>query len=145
MKSFSILLIKILALYLVLTTIYSFIPIVFYGNIKSILTRELMIVLSATIILPIIGGIALWKYAQCIADKIYKNDTVLDKNTDTEIVSAGLFLVGITLFIKHIGILINYYLSMDQINYGSIFVIFISFLLIFRTDLLKKLYLKFNK
>jgi len=70
---------------------------------------------------------------------------ITNKNTDTEIVSAGLFLVGITLFIKHIGILINYYLSMDQINYGSIFVIFISFLLIFRTDLLKKLYLKFNK
>lgn len=70
---------------------------------------------------------------------------ITNKNTDTEIVSAGFFLVGITLFIKHIGILINYYLSMDQINYGSIFVIFISFLLIFRTDLLKNLYLKFNK
>jgi len=43
MKSFSILAIKMLALYLVLTTLYSFLPVVFSGNINTLLTPELML------------------------------------------------------------------------------------------------------
>ena len=142
MKSFSILLIKVLALYLALTTLYSFFPVVFSGNINSLLTPELLIVLSATVLLPIIGGVVLWKYAECIASKIHKNDIVLNKCIDTQIVSAGLFLVGIFLLIKHIGILINHYLTVSQVNYGSIFIIFISILLVFKSSIFKSLYYK---
>lgn len=144
MKSFSILAIKMLALYLVLTTLYSFLPVVFSGNINTLLTPELMIVLSATIIIPIIGGAILWKKAEFIANKIHKGETSMTRATDNEIVSAGLFLVGITLLIRHIGIFINHFLSINQINYGSIFIIVISLLLVFRSSIFKNLYLKCN-
>ncbi|MEJ6120666.1 hypothetical protein MT390_02005 [Vibrio sp. 2-Bac 85] len=142
MKAFSTLLIKMLALYLVLTTLYAFLPVVLSGNMNSLLTPELFVVISATILLPIIGGIFLWKYATSIAGEIHKNESEVNKCTDTAIVSAGLFLVGISLLIKHIGILINQYLSIDQINYGSIFVIFISILLVFKGGVMKNLYSK---
>jgi len=144
MKSFSILAIKILALYLVLTTLYSFLPVVFSGNINSILTPKLMVVLSATILLPIIGGTILWNKAEFIANKIHKEEASMPKTSDNEIVSAGLFLVGITLLIRHIGIFINHFLSMNQINYGSIFIITISLLLIFQSSIFKNIYLKCN-
>ncbi|UJF20455.1 hypothetical protein [Shewanella sp. OMA3-2] len=144
MKSFSILLIKILALYLALTTLYSFLPVVFSGNVNSLFPPKLLAVVSATVLLPIISGIALWKYAECIADKIYTNEPELNKCTDVEIVSAGLFLIGISLLIKHIGIFLNHYLSMGQINYGSIFVILISILLVFRSSIFKNIYSKYS-
>ena len=144
MKSFSILAIKILALYLVLTTLYSFLPVVFSGNINSILTPKLMVVLSATILLTIIGGTILWNKAEFIANKIHKEEASMPKTSDNEIVSAGLFLVGITLLIRHIGIFINHFLSMNQINYGSIFIITISLLLIFQSSIFKNIYLKCN-
>ena len=144
MKSFSILAIKILALYLVLTTLYSFLPVVFSGNINSILTPKLLVILSATIILPIIGGVILWNKAVFIANKIHKGEASLTKASDNEIVSAGLFLVGITLLIRHTGIFINHFLSMNQINYGSIFIIAVSLLLVFQSRIFKNLYLKYN-
>ena len=142
MKSFSILAIKILALYLILTTLYSFLPVVFSGNLNEILTPKLMVILSGTIILPMIGGVILWNKAVFLADKIHKGEASLYKASDNEIVSAGLFLVGITLLIRHIGIFINHYLSMSQINYGSIFIIVVSLLLVFRSSIFKNLYLK---
>lgn len=140
MKSFSILAIKILALYLVLTTLYSFLPVVFSGSLKTFLTPELVIVLSATIILPIIGGLILWKKAEFITDKIHKDEVSVKISAGNEIVSAGLFLVGITLLISHIGIFINHYLSINQINYGSLFIIAVSLILVFRGNRVSRLY-----
>lgn len=144
MKSFSILAIRILALYLILATLYSFLPIVFSENINNILTPKLMVILSGTIILPIIGGAVLWNKALFIANKIHKGEAFETRASHNEIVSAGLFLIGITLLIRHLGIFINYYLTMNQINYGSIFIIVISLLLVFRSRIFKSLYLKCN-
>jgi len=141
MKSFSILAIKILALYLLLTTLYSLLPVMLSGSINTILTSKLMVVLSATVMLPIIGGVILWKKAEFIVNKIHKSETTVARISDNEIVSAGLFLVGITLLIRHIGIVINHFLFMNQMNYGSIFIIVISLLLVFRSSIFKNLYL----
>ena len=100
-----------------------------------------MVVLSATVMLPIIGGVILWKKAEFIVNKIHKSETTVARISDNEIVSAGLFLVGITLLIRHIGIVINHFLFMNQMNYGSIFIIVVSLLLVFRSSIFKNLYL----
>lgn len=130
MKFFSILSIKILALYLVLKTLYSFLPVLLSGHIYTLFTPELLLVLSATIALPIIGGIVLWHRATYIANSIHQDETPI-KVSEHEIISAGLFLVGITLIINHIGIFINDYMSMGHFNYGSLFIIAVSLLLVF--------------
>jgi len=144
MKNFSILLIKILALYLVLNTLYSFLPVFLSGNITSLLTPEIMMVLLATIITPIVGGCVLWKYAELIASKIHKFEPIIPTVNGREIVSAGLFLIGISLLIKHLGILINYYVNMEQVDYGSLFILIISLLLIFGNGIFINLYSKCN-
>ncbi|MBH0072418.1 hypothetical protein I6E78_10565 [Pseudoalteromonas sp. NZS127] len=144
MKGFSILLLKILALYLALNTLYSFIPVFFSGNISNLLTPEILVVLLATIIIPIVSGCLLWKYAELIANKIHKAEPTTPTVIGHDVVSAGLFLIGITLLIKHIGILINYYMNMDKLDYGSLFIIFISLLLVFKNSILINLYSKHN-
>lgn len=144
MKPFSILLIKILALYLLLTTLYSFLPVIFSGNINNQINSELMIILISSILLPIIGGIVLWIKAESIANEIHSVEPVITtlNAQGNEIVRAGLFLIGILFLIEHINILINHYLFMQQINYGSIFVIVISILLVFKSNLLVNIFSK---
>ena len=144
MKPFSILLIKILALYLLLTTLYSFAPVIFSGNINNLIDSELIIVLITSILLPAIGGIILWIKAELIASKIHSVEPVITTANiqGNEIVRAGLFLIGIVLLIKHINILINHYFIMQQIDYGSIFVTVISVLLVFRNSSLMNIYCK---
>ena len=122
---------KILALYLALNTLYSFIPVFFSGNISNLLTPEILVVLLATIIIPIVSGCLLWKYAELIANKIHKAEPTTPTVIGHDVVSAGLFLIGITLLIK-------------QLDYGSLFIIFISLLLVFKNSILINLYSKHN-
>ena len=144
MKPFSILLIKTLALYLLLTTLYSFLPVIFSGNINNLINSELMVVLVSSVLLPVIGGVILWIKAESIASKIHHVDPAITTHNiqGHDIVRAGLFLIGVFLLIEHINILINHYLIMQQIDYSSIFVIVISILLIFRNSFLMNIYSK---
>jgi len=140
MKLFSILLIRILALYLVLQTLYSFLPVALSGNLKSLFTPELTVLIAATITLPIIVGLVLWRYAAFIADRIHPKEPLSLSINDHGIIRAGLFLIGITLFISHVGTLLNQYISFNEINIGSAFVVVVSLLLIFRSHLFINLY-----
>lgn len=130
MKSFSILLIKILALYLLLNILYPLFSIFLSGNVSYLLTSKMTVILLATIIPPIIGGCILWKYSECIASKIHKVEPETPIVNGREIVNSGLFLMGVYLLITHIGMLISDYMMTAQLDYGSLFIIFVSVLLI---------------
>lgn len=70
MKPFSILLIRLLAVYLAINPLLSLSPLLFSPSFEAELTQWLP-GLMATVVIPIIVGIALWFSAVTLANKIH--------------------------------------------------------------------------
>jgi len=115
------------------------------GNLNSLFTPELIALITATIILPIVAGFALWRYAPLIAQRIDPQVSVPLTINDKGMIGAGLFVIGVLLAIHHTGILINGYIMFSEINVGSLFVLIVSLLLIFRSHLFINLYKQVGK
>lgn|SRR5690554_3690181 len=140
MKPFSILLIKILGLYLALKTLFSVIPAIFSPNFHEVLSSEWIPILIASVVIPIIGGAVLWFTASALAEKIHGGNEAKINSTDDELVRAGTFLIGVFLLIQHIGILVGRYTTSGDIAYGSVVVLAASILMVFGTGIFGTLY-----
>lgn len=140
MKPFSIILIKILGLYLALRTIFSVIPAVFSPNLHEVLSSEWIPILVASVVVPIVGGAILWFSAGALANKIHGGNEAGIDSKDDDLVRAGTFLIGVFLLVQHIGILVGRYTSSGDIAYGSLLVLAGGLFMVFGTGFFGTLY-----
>lgn len=141
MKPFSILLIKLLGLYLGLNALVSMLPLLLSPNFNELWSGEWLPLLIATLGLPMVGGVALWFMANTIANKLHAETASTLSVKDDDMVRAGTFLIGIYLFVLHIGIVISRYSAAVDIAYGSLFVVVLSLVMLLGTGVFARLYL----
>ena len=143
MRPFSVLLIRILAIYLALNPLLSVSPILFSsGSGES--RSEWLPVLVAGVLIPMVVGVILWFSAQRLANKIHVGSAAEPSVNISEegLVRAGSLLIGIYLFVQHIGTAISQWAWGGIIAYGSLSVIVLSLGLIIGTHSMGKLYKK---
>ncbi|MBT2774308.1 hypothetical protein J7J47_18945 [Halomonas sp. ISL-60] len=143
MTSFSILLIRVLAIYLALNPLLSVSPVLFSpGSEESI--NEWLPMLIAGVLIPMAAGVVLWFFARALANKIHAGSVVepIANISDTGLVRAGSFLIGVYLFVQHLGTTISQWAWGGVIAYGSLPVIVISVGLIVGANSMGKLYKK---
>lgn len=141
MKPFSILLIRLLAVYLAINPLLSVSPLLFSPSFEEELAQWLP-GLVATIVIPIIVGIALWFSAVTLTNKIHDSDSTDSALSISEagLVRAGSFLIGVYLFVQHLGTAISQWVWGGIVAYGSLAVVLLSIGLILGTSFLGKLY-----
>lgn len=143
MRAFSILLIRILAIYLVLNPLLAVLPILFSPG-SAELVDEWLPFMVAGVLMPLGAGLLLSFFAGALAKKIH-SDTDPESTltvSETGLVRAGSFLIGVYLFIQHMSIVLSQYMSVGLIAYGSLIVIVLSVCLIVGANGLGKLYTK---
>lgn len=108
MKPLAILLVRLLAVYIAINPLISLSPLLFSPNFEAELTHWLP-GLAATVVIPVIVGIALWFYAGLLAHKIHDSDSTNSalSISETGLVRAGGFLIGVYLFVQHLGTAIS--------------------------------------
>jgi uncharacterized membrane protein len=142
-NAFSILLIRVLAIYLALNPLLSVSPILFSSGLGE-LRSEWLPELVAGVLIPMVAGVILWLSAQTLANKIHVGAGAEPSVNISEagLVRAGSFLIGIYLFVQHIGTAISQWAWGGIIAYGSLSVILLSMGLIIGAHSMGKLYKK---
>lgn len=143
MRTFSILLIRILGIYLALDPLLSVLPVLFRpGSVESI--DEWLSLVTAGVLIPMVAGVVLWFFARPLANKIHGGSAAEPSVNISEagLVRAGSFLIGVYLFVQHIGTTISQWAWGGIIAYGSLSVIVISVGLIVGANSMAKLYKK---
>ncbi|WP_416139909.1 hypothetical protein ACM26W_05900 [Halomonas sp. HK25] len=123
MKPFSILLIRLLGLYLFLKTLFSVLPALLGPHVGEFWSAELLPVLVATVGVPMVGGVLLWCFAGRLADRLHGEAEEAGRVRDDDLVSAGTFLIGVTLVVRHIGMLVGVYSSSGTVAYDALVVV----------------------
>jgi len=127
MKPFSILLIRLLGLYLFLKTLFSVLPALLGPHVGEFWSAELLPMLLATVGVPLVGGVLLWCFAGRLADRLHGAGGVDEKADvrvgDEDLVRAGTFLIGVTLVVRHIGMLVGVYSSSGAVAYDALVVV----------------------
>nr|WP_298249758.1 hypothetical protein [uncultured Halomonas sp.] len=131
MKPFSILLIRLLGLYLLLKTLLAILPALLGSNAAELWSGELLPVLLATVGVPAVGGLLLWCFAGRLASRLH-GDGDGDGNDgaeagahirDDDLVRAGTFLIGVYLLVRHTGTLVGMYATSGGVAYGDLIVV----------------------
>ncbi|HCR98129.1 MULTISPECIES: hypothetical protein [Halomonas] len=141
MKPFSILLIRLLAIYLAITPLLSVSPLLFSPGYDAELAQWLPW-LAATAVIPIIAGIVLWFSAVTLANKFFGEERAEPALTIAEegLVRAGSFLIGVYLFVQHLSTAIGQWAWGGIVAYGSLAAVVLSIGLIVGARFLAKLY-----
>ena len=143
MNAFSILLIRVLAIYLVLNPLLSMSPFLFgLGSYESL--NEWLPVLIAGALIPMVAGVVLWFSARALANKIHagSRQEATVNISEEGLVRAGSFLIGVYLLVQHAGTAISQWAWGGIIAYGSMFVLVLSVGLIVGANSMGKLYKK---
>lgn len=138
MKPFSILLIRLLAIYLAITPLLSVSPLLFSPGYDAELA-QLLPWLAATAVIPIIAGIVLWFSAVTLANKFLGDEPALTISEEG-LVRAGSFLIGVYLFVQHLSTAIGQWAWGGIVAYGSLAAVVLSIGLIVGARFLAKLY-----
>ncbi|WP_299236759.1 hypothetical protein [uncultured Halomonas sp.] len=132
MKPFSILLIRLLGLYLFLSTLLSVLPALLGPNVDELWSAELLPVLLATVAVPLVSGALLWGFSGRLASRLHGGGDVsgggdVDAGIrDEDLVRAGTFLIGIYLLVRHAGALVGMYATSGGVAYGELVVVLAS-------------------
>ena len=78
--------------------------------------------------------------ANTLANKLHGETASTLNVKDDDIVTAGTFLIGIYLFVQHIGLVISRYTAAGDIAYGSLFVVVLSLVMLLGTGVFARLY-----
>ncbi|CAN0580624.1 unnamed protein product, partial [Ectocarpus sp. 12 AP-2014] len=118
-------------------------PILFSPGSAELIDKWLPFMV-ASVLIPLGAGLLLWFFAGPLAKKIHKNTDSESGLTlsETGLVRAGSFLIGVYLFSQHMGILLSQYMSVGFIAYGSLIVIALSVCLIVGVGSIGSLYKK---
>ncbi|MEQ5801450.1 hypothetical protein [Halomonas sp. H10-9-1] len=123
MKPFSILLIRLLGLYLFLNTLFVILPALLGPNAGELWSAELLPVLIATLAVPLVGGVLLWSFAGRLAGKLHGGGEADVRINDHDLVRAGTFLISVYLVVRHLGLLVGRYASSGDVAYGALVVV----------------------
>ena len=127
MKPFSILLIRLLGLYLFLKTLFSVVPALalLEPNAAEPGIGKLLLIYAATVGVPMLGGVLLWCFAGRLAERLHGGVEADDgaRITDEDLVRAGTFLIGVYLVVRHVGMLLAAYTGAGAIAYDALFVV----------------------
>lgn len=132
MKPFSILLIRLLGLYLFLKTLFSVLPALLGPNAGELWSADLLPVFLATVGVPVVGGVLLWCLAGRLAERLHDGKAAWRSGADEEadvrvrdddLVRAGTFLIGIYLVVHHIGMLVGVYSATGAVAYDALVVV----------------------
>jgi len=125
MKPFSILLIRLLGLYLFLETLFSVVPALALlgSNAAEPGVGKLLLMYLAIVAVPMVGGWLLWCFAGRLADKLHGEVVEEGRVTDDDLVRAGTFLIGVYLMVRHVGVLVAAYSGAGVVAYDALFVV----------------------
>ena len=140
MKPFSILLIRVLGLYLFLSTLFSVMPVLLGSNASELWSGELLPVFLATTVVPMVGGVLLWCFAGRLAERLHGEIEAGARVGEDGLVRAGTFLIGVYLLVRHFAIVVGSYASEGMIAYESLIVAVLSLCMLLGTRLLGTLY-----
>ncbi|MGO3353282.1 MULTISPECIES: hypothetical protein [unclassified Halomonas] len=143
MKPFSVLLIRLLAIYLAINPLLNVSRLLFGPSLELDATLSQWLPgLVATTVMPFIAGVALWFSAGLLAHKIHESDSTYSalSISETGLVRAGSFLIGVYLFVQHLGTVISQWAWGGIVAYGSLAVVVLSIGLMLGTRFLGKLY-----
>ncbi|PRY73671.1 hypothetical protein [Halomonas ventosae] len=129
MKPFSILLIRLLGLYLVLKTLFSVVPaLALLGpNAAEPGVGKLLLIYLATVGVPMLGGVLLWCFAGRLAARLHGEVEEAARVRDDDLVRAGTFLIGVYLVVRHVGMLVAAYTGAGAVAYDALFVVVAGF------------------
>ena len=127
MKPFSVLMIRLLGLYLFLKTLFAVLPALLGPHLGEFWSAELLPVLIATVAVPMVGGVVLWCFAGRLAERLHGagevDDRVSGRIADDDLVRAGTFLIGTYLVVRHIGMLVGAYSTSGAVAYDALFMV----------------------
>ena len=127
MKPFSILLIRLLGLYLFLKTLFSVLPALLGPNVGEFWSAELLPVLISTVAIPMVGGVLLWCFAGRLAERLHGaggvDDGASGRIADEDLVRAGTNLIGVYLVVRHVGMLVAAYTGAGAVAYDALVVV----------------------
>ncbi|MFC2991379.1 hypothetical protein [Halomonas tibetensis] len=129
MKPFSILLIRLLGLYLFLKTLFAVVPaLALLGpNAAEPGVGKLLLIYVATVGVPMAGGVLLWCFAGRLADRLHGaggvSDAASGRIADEDLVRAGTFLIGVYLVVRHVGMLVAAYTGAGAVAYDALVVV----------------------
>ncbi len=121
MKPFSILLIRLLGLYLFLKTLFSILPVLLGPTAGELWSDEMLPILVAMVMVPMLGGVLLWCFAGHLAGRPHGDGEVRVK--DDDLVRAGTFLIGVYLVVRHVGVLVGVYSTSGAVAYDALVVV----------------------
>ncbi|MDY7116816.1 hypothetical protein RAN53_10690 [Halomonas sp. SSL-5] len=127
MKPFSILLIRLLGLYLFLETLFAVVPaLALLGpNAAEPGVGKLLLIYVATVGVPMLGGVLLWCFAGRLAERLH-GGVEADAGArvaDEDLVRAGTFLIGVYLMVRHLGMLVAAYTGAGAVAYDALVVV----------------------
>jgi len=127
MKPFSILLIRLLGLYLFLKTLFAVVPaLALLGpNAAERGAGKLLLIYVATVGVPMVGGVLLWCFAGRLAERLH-GGVEADAGApiaDEDLVRAGTFLIGVYLVVRHVGVLVAAYTGAGAVAYDALVVV----------------------
>lgn len=102
MKYLSVIAIRVLAVYLVVTALNHAAPIFLIPDAWDSFREMPVIALAAYLFTPLITGLLLWFFAPALSSKVPSETT--KPLTEEGLISAGSFLIGIFLFVKYTGL-----------------------------------------
>jgi len=118
MKQLSIIAIRLLSIYLIVSVLNSMLPFLLDdGSRESLINASVMVIIGYTVI-PIVTGIILWFFAPRLSASIPEESE--KSPTADDLVSAGTFLIGVYLFVEYFGYTIghiNFRMSRDNIEH----------------------------
>ena len=144
MKSIAELILKLVALYLMLSNLGHLIQTLAVPG-SWIDEREIpMLGLVAWLGFPILIGLILWFSSSSLAERITKVDGESIEISEQGLVSAGVFLIGLYWVIKSIAIVLGQFLSAGELNYGYIIVFCLACYFVVGNKAVTRAYVKFR-
>ncbi|MFG6667543.1 hypothetical protein ACGK9R_10580 [Halomonas sp. HNIBRBA4712] len=145
MHAFSIISMRLLAVYLVLSPLMalgSTLPAFF--ETPDELERWRML-FTASLLVPLILGALLWFKAPGLARKLHRNEPADTAVTETGLVRAGSFLIGIYLIAQHLGGVISRWHWGGGLDAGSLVALAMGLLLMLGAKAMAKLFDRFRR
>ncbi|UYG01186.1 hypothetical protein [Halomonas sp. GD1P12] len=141
MRAFSIIAIRLLAVYLVtrpLMALASSLPAAF-ATAEAF--EDWRLLFSASLVLPCLLGVLLWFKAPALAQRLHPNESASDSVVgEAGLVRAGSFLIGVYLVVQHLSSLLSRWQWGGGLDIGSLAALLIGLALIPGASAMGKLF-----
>ncbi|WP_252109712.1 MULTISPECIES: hypothetical protein [unclassified Halomonas] len=146
MHAFSIIAIRLLAVYLVvrpLMAILSSLPAAFASADEI---ESWRILFTASLLLPFLLGALLWFKAPALAQRLHPHDPSDERALDERgLVRAGSFLIGVYLVVQHLSGVISRWQWGGGLDAGSLIALLLGLALVFGATAMAKLFERFRQ